>query len=549
MKGAVAALPWTARISLLLLLAVIIVLNACGRRHLPDHPFDRAILLRAAGMPARAESALEQAVMAWPLDLEINRLYVINHYETPPGAGRDDRALEGRYLALTADPASADMAHLCLGEIRSLQNRHPEALELYLRVRNPRLRYLNSGLARTYYALGDAARAEAHYRLEIALGGDLASAVPELARLYLAQGRLDQVSELLADDRLARYLNAGIRREAALRLGDWGAYARIVFLEPVLYVQLGAALSALVICGIWLTFFRRIDVFEQEPLALVLLALVLGALSAEGSLVLGDALEPVLRPRLPAGWPGDLVHSVIGTGIVEEVAKFVPLLLVAALSRHDNEPIDLLIYGSLSALGFATLENALYFTGYGLDIVFSRFIISTVLHLSMTGSVAYAWGRAQFIRRAWPAPRVASALVLAALLHGLFNYFLGRPPQQLAAVSILIGLGLAIAYGNMIVNCLNFSPYFRRSQAQGSRLQNLGLLAGTAALLISIGYLYSHYTYSTEVANLKLLSGGASALLSVLVVFGSLGEITLMQGTTVPLLQAAWRRRRTSMER
>lgn len=534
------ALPWTARASVVLAVVVIVSVNLFARRQLPEDPLMRAVYLRRAGLPAQAQDALDQVLALHPLSLEANRFYVINHFDIPPGSSRDDAALEQRYLALASEPASADLAHLCLGLARSLEGRHLQALGHYRQVGNPRLRYLHSAMAASYEALGDSALAEQHYREEINLGDDLIGAVPALARLYLDQGRLDEVTALLGDPQLAPYVNAGIRREAALGTGRWGEYLRIVFLEPLLHIGPGAALSALVICGMWLAYLRRVDLFEQEPLAPLLLALGLGALFAEASLLLTDAVHPALRG--PAGWLGELIRSLIGIGLVEEVAKLVPLLLIIALVRLGHEPLDFLIYGSLSALGFATLENALYFSSYGLDIVFSRFIISTVLHVSMTGLVAYAWARARFMRRAPAGPRVVGALLLAALLHGLFDYFLMRG-QQLAVVSILIGSGLAVAYGNMIANSLSFSPYFRRSGVRGSRLENLGLLVGTTALLVLIGFLYAHYTFSTEVANLKLVSSAGSTLLSVVVVFGSLGEISVTQGITVPLLRAAWRRR------
>lgn len=78
-----------------------------------------------------------------------------------------------------------------------------------------------------------------------------------------------------------------------------------------------------------------------------------------------------------------------------------------------------MIYGSLSALGFATLENAHYFGRLGLGIVFWRFLLSTVLHMALTSIPCYAWAYAAHVRRRGSALLpVLGGLAAAALLHG-----------------------------------------------------------------------------------------------------------------------------------
>ena len=56
----------------------------------------------------------------------------------------------------------------------------------------------------------------------------------------------------------------------------------------------------------------------------------------------------------------DLFYCVFGIGLIEETVKIIPFLLMLKFSRQINESIDYVIYASVSALGFAFMENLIY---------------------------------------------------------------------------------------------------------------------------------------------------------------------------------------------
>jgi hypothetical protein len=166
--------------------------------------------------------------------------------------------------------------------------------------------------------------------------------------------------------------------------------------------------------------------------------------------------------------------------------------------------LDLLIYGGLSALGFATLENALYFSGYGLGIAFARFMVSTTMHLALTGIVAYLWGRQRFVRQRNEAWGVLGGLALATLAHGAFDYFILGPVSSLSGLSLLLVIALASVYGHMLRTALRTSPFYQEKLLSSRRLRNLPLLVGTGVLVLLIVFLYNHAQFSTAIANQKL---------------------------------------------
>ena len=111
----------------------------------------------------------------------------------------------------------------------------------------------------------------------------------------------------------------------------------------------------------WMIFFWRIDIFEREPVAHGLLVFALGVAATNLVFPL-HGLFDLLDPRPDA--LEDAMFAIFHVGVIEEIVKFVPVLLFIGLSRQANEPVDFVIYGSLSALGFATLENVGYFGRY-----------------------------------------------------------------------------------------------------------------------------------------------------------------------------------------
>jgi RsiW-degrading membrane proteinase PrsW (M82 family) len=105
-----------------------------------------------------------------------------------------------------------------------------------------------------------------------------------------------------------------------------------------------------------------------------------------------------------------MVIRYIPSGIIEEVLKFLPLVIFAIHIRREN----ILLYASWVALGFAMIENALFFYGAG-EIIYGRFLLATPAHLIFGLIVAFFWRREMNWKGA------LKGLVLASVLHALLN--------------------------------------------------------------------------------------------------------------------------------
>jgi len=237
--------------------------------------------------------------------------------------------------------------------------------------------------------------------------------------------------------------------------------------------------GALLICGVWLEFLRRLDIFEPEKWKYTFMACALGAVFTLFLMIVISL--PVIRDIQPNG---DLIHDflfyVLRVGFFEEVVKIIPLLIMVAITKEVNEPYDFLKFAMCSALGFATLENILYFNEQGNAIIDKRAYISVVGHLSFTCCFAYGIIRKQMFEKGIQSLNVLFFGALAIVLHGLFDFFLSAGFAII--FFILLSYFLVIMLRNMINTALNFSPFFDKVHSSKIQLAFSWLFMGLIAV-------------------------------------------------------------------
>lgn len=202
-----------------------------------------------------------------------------------------------------------------------------------------------------------------------------------------------------------------------------------------------AALIVPMIPGvIWLWIIYRTDWYEPEPKRLVLATFGLGIVAigpAFGAEQLGGMVYPFLRYMEEAALTGvgapwaTAFGCFLVIGPAEEFAKFLAVRLFVYRNKEFDEPLDGIIYASAAALGFASLENVLYVVDWhtrhvqwgALGI---RSLLALPGHVIFATTWGYALGRQKFDARyrVWP------LVVLAALLHGLYDFLLMYRPTQ-----------------------------------------------------------------------------------------------------------------------
>ena len=166
----------------------------------------------------------------------------------------------------------------------------------------------------------------------------------------------------------------------------------------------------------WLWLFYRRDRWEPEPKAKVLQLFALGMVVAAPAYYLERWLPGPATP---------LFDNVVRVALVEEFFKLLPVWLFAFYHKEFNEPMDGILYMVACALGFATVENALYALHGGGQLLVFRAFTSTLAHVGFSGLLGYALGVAKFRPRggAWLVLRV---FVVVVVLHGAYDLLLAH---------------------------------------------------------------------------------------------------------------------------
>ena len=196
----------------------------------------------------------------------------------------------------------------------------------------------------------------------------------------------------------------------------------------------------------WAGYHYYTDRHLPEPVSHLLLAFALGT----GSFYLGALMYRgldlvnlrydayLLAETNPAGL---FVYAVLAIGLIEELAKLIPFLLIIVHFKEFNEPVDGIIYGSFIALGFSAVENIQYLQFLSGMEAFARGFAGPVVHIVFASIWGYYIGRAYLCRRAL-GRTIIVALVCTAILHGLYDFVVIAMPAPLLPVAALLIAGI-----------------------------------------------------------------------------------------------------------
>jgi RsiW-degrading membrane proteinase PrsW (M82 family) len=161
------------------------------------------------------------------------------------------------------------------------------------------------------------------------------------------------------------------------------------------------------------------DKFDREPRQLLLLSFFLGVFSVVPAIVL-EMIVQLAGLNANTGIAGTAVFAFFGVGLVEESCKYF-FTRIPYRNKAFNEPFDGITYSVMVAMGFATLENALYVYEGGLGVAFSRMLTAVPAHATFGVIIGYYLGLEKM--RGIPFLGLRG-LFFAALLHAAYDFFL-----------------------------------------------------------------------------------------------------------------------------
>ena len=215
---------------------------------------------------------------------------------------------------------------------------------------------------------------------------------------------------------------------------------------------------------IWLLFFLRKDTHPESNQMIILVFLLgiaivplgflaecipigidkLGNISCFLPSFLGEIFS-FLPPIL-----GSFLAALLGVALIEEVIKYLVVRWKVLKNPEFDEPLDVMLYMIIAALGFAAFENFLYLLpspetplthefitvnflplmGLVAFISFFRFVGAVFLHALCSGTIGY------FLARSFFEPKNKLKLLfagfsIAILLHSVFNLSIMKIEESL----------------------------------------------------------------------------------------------------------------------
>jgi protease PrsW len=510
-----------------------------------DKLSDKADFELQANQTELAEKTLLQIVLQDSLNIENHYRYISTHFDIPERKKvgknryeyRDDNTIQNFYnsLAQSADSNLADIGFYGKGLIQVNLEKYPSAISEFQQVKNKNLNYLNNSIGNAYNQIGEANLAEQHFRKEIESNGNLDGAYSNLIQLLFDQDRTEELNDYLKNPETKKYFPSRVERAIYFKSFQPIKYGTILLKRVFSGFNIWGAIAALLIMCSWIMYLRKLDIFEVEKWKHIIITVLLGMLFSFLTYPLSDFDNLIFGFKLNGGLINDFFYSVIGIGAIEEFVKIVPLLLMMRFTKAVNEPFDYIKYASLSALGFAFVENLIYFNESNLHIIHGRALTAVVSHMFDSSIIAYGIILNKYKRNKNPYLNFIFFFALASISHGFYDFWLiNKSASTFSILTILFLLASMYMWNSFKNNALNHSDFYDKDKSIDSEKLQDYLLYSLAGVLL-FEYIALAFKYCPSVANSGLFSSLYSGTYLIIFLSGNLSKFSITKGQWAPI--------------
>ncbi|MFH2142314.1 MAG: PrsW family intramembrane metalloprotease, partial [Bacteroidota bacterium] len=430
------------------------------------------------------------------------------------------------YLKLSDNDTIALIGNIGYSECL-LESRNYSKAIYYLKDNNVEdARYKNFIIGKSYSLLKNYDLAEKYLYKELSIkDGYMKGAVETLVNIYLKTKNYKKVIPFVFNDEYRSYVSLTDLKDIAVINNDIFEYLSAFTKLVVSKTDALGILAALLICLIWLFYLRRIDIFKPEKYYLVFSVLLLGIFFSSGASYMSSYLKYNFNFSIENKILSQLVFYIFDVALIEEIVKILPLLLLLLISKKVNQPYDYIFYASVSALGFAFIENIVYFETGSLHIMHGRALISVVGHMFDSSIIAYGLVLSRYRKKMHFIPSFFIFLAIAAIVHGLYNFLLYL---NWHALFIIYYLTCVKIWVTLINNTLNNSGFFNyKIRMKTHQIQFYLVISLT--FVLAFEYLSIGYLYGPDAVNETLFSFTSVGSILILFLASRLSKFDLMK--------------------
>ncbi len=223
--------------------------------------------------------------------------------------------------------------------------------------------------------------------------------------------------------------------------------AVVVYLDPPMDTALNILITLVPIALICAFVYLR-DARNPEKPQHLLFTFILGALFAVPAYfierqidLLGyqDSLDPLVFT----------LYIFLGVALIEEVCKYVPVLLYPFRKSFFDEPLDGIVYCVYAAMGFALAEGIAHAPHIEWTGALTRATLTIPAHGAFAMVAGYFLGRARLQTLAGRrASYILQGLFWSVIAHGFYNWMILNPYAEwvtlLGVVVLLVTWGVAL---------------------------------------------------------------------------------------------------------
>ncbi|UTW64583.1 PrsW family intramembrane metalloprotease [bacterium SCSIO 12741] len=317
--------------------------------------------------------------------------------------------------------------------------------------------------------------------------------------LYRSSER-EALRALVYDEKAREYIPSSLNRSVFFHKLDFVNYFKEVIRNDFRRFYLPGFLVALMITLVWGYYIYRLDIYEPERWYHLLLVFTMSC----GTIYLVYPISDMLGDMgfsLNGNPINDFFYCVIGIGMVEEFVKLLPILVMIRFTRAINEPYDYILYGALSALAFALIENIGYIEYGKITNIPARAFVAAVGHMMFTSVACYGLLLSKYRYQVNKYLFVGMFFFFASLAHGFYDFWLINSwASQFSIVTMLFFIISVHFWFIMKNNAINISNFYTwKKRLNNRKLQSYLILSLTAILMTS--YLFYGMRYGRSEAN------------------------------------------------
>jgi RsiW-degrading membrane proteinase PrsW (M82 family) len=207
------------------------------------------------------------------------------------------------------------------------------------------------------------------------------------------------------------------------------------------------------------------DKHEPEPHNYLIACFLFGILSILPAILL-ETIGMKMGFNIGKDVLNTFIFAVVVVGFSEELSKYLFLRYYIFSKKEFCEPMDGIVYSVMISMGFATFENVMYVFNQqtiedSYNVAYLRMLTAVPAHASFAVIMGYFVGKAKFTAEK-RSSLLLTGLLIATVVHGLYDFFLMQQMTKVLAIFTLIILIAAIIIGRyMIYWHVEASPHKR----------------------------------------------------------------------------------------